>query len=749
MKHHDRIKALASYGMRSKVLHLADGGAVSPFSFRGMANAVGSAANAVTAPFRPPPGYVPAMAAPAPAVAAPAAPVAASPVQLGGMNLSAMQRREAAAGLRDGGQPRMRASPGMVHGPGSTTSDSVPVDLSKHEYVLPADTTAHVGKENLDALVAATHTPVAVQHGMRAPTHLANGGQPVDPRTLQATQGVPNGQDQTAVAGAGPANSGGATGDFSGGPGMRSFAGSQGGTFRPDSVGDNLRSGASAVGDAFHGAMPGTTATLRGVGDDMSDAANQGKYVKAAFTGLRGATALPIAMADDVIGGAGRGAYNMLRNPAEDAGRAVFGMADRPQTAAPAGPPIVGGGSGLRMDGSHDPRSLGPVGTVASQGGGAAPDQSQGIDLGGGMRRFDGGSTPLFSNAGADDNARLMGRGAPSAQNLDAMGHSGNALLGIAPTGIQGRQDLHDLAAANKFQSDKEAADATATNNAAPTPNDGYGLRSKASMAAFNAGGSGGMSPGDKRRATELQIAEAGNRVSMRGQDLSHDAAVVGHNVQARGQDLNYGSAMAGHNVAAEGHVLSAQGMRARMNYDFNKDQRDFSAGRSDKGFEQEREGQKQFADRVGSMFTDPSTGKPDTAKAAEYTQFATNGVADMKAALTKAGRTADANKLSLGRLDDADHALIARQWANREAAKSASGPIPSMGGFQDSLHPEHWNERGIDSRAIGGDHVVFNNGSHASVNDLTQQKWYVPGVQGTSNMNETVRRARAAGQVK
>jgi hypothetical protein len=48
---------------------------------------------------------------------------------------------------------------GAVRGPGGPTSDSVPIWASAGEFMLPADTTAAVGKEKLQSLVDATHTP--------------------------------------------------------------------------------------------------------------------------------------------------------------------------------------------------------------------------------------------------------------------------------------------------------------------------------------------------------------------------------------------------------------------------------------------------------------------------------------------------------------------------------------------------------------------------------------------------------------
>jgi hypothetical protein len=265
---------------------------------------------------------------------------------------------------------------------------------------------------------------------------------------------------------------------------------------------------------------------------------------------------------------------------------------------------------------------------------------------------------------------------------------------------------------------DQEVADAAATN--------------------AQAGGGGGGSLRAQLSKGKLTAEGARIALGLDQVDAQRETNRLGHQVTMRGQDLSYDSSMAG-------HLGTLANARARMQYDMNKDARDYSAGRGDKAFEQEREGQKAFSDRVGKMFVDPATGKPDETKAAEYTQFAMHGIADMKDRLIAQGKNAEANKLSLGRLDDADHAAIARQWANREAARSANGWAPGSGGFRDSLHPKDWEERGVDSRTVGGDHVVFNNGSHASINDLRQSPWYMPGASGTSNMDETIRRAQQA----
>lgn len=86
--------------------------------------------------------------------------------------MSAMQRREKAQGLADGGTVKPR---GFVVGKGTGTSDSIPARLSNGEYVLPADTVKAVGVEALDSLRAATHTPVKNEQAKAAHGFFAGG----------------------------------------------------------------------------------------------------------------------------------------------------------------------------------------------------------------------------------------------------------------------------------------------------------------------------------------------------------------------------------------------------------------------------------------------------------------------------------------------------------------------------------------------------------------------------------------------
>jgi hypothetical protein len=55
------------------------------------------------------------------------------------------------------------AGGGMVRGPGTGVSDSIPIRVSNGEYVVPADVVRTKGTEFFDRLVEKVHTPAAIQ----------------------------------------------------------------------------------------------------------------------------------------------------------------------------------------------------------------------------------------------------------------------------------------------------------------------------------------------------------------------------------------------------------------------------------------------------------------------------------------------------------------------------------------------------------------------------------------------------------
>lgn len=133
--------------------------------------------------------------------------------------LEAAQRRDAQAAARaQPGRSRQTnplveaagLSGGMVRGPGTGTSDSIPARLSHGEYVLPADTVAAVGQGALDQLRAATHTPVQ---------RYADGGLVDDPGAVTRVGNSYSGMD---VRGNVTINGQAPGGTFNENPGMRS-----------------------------------------------------------------------------------------------------------------------------------------------------------------------------------------------------------------------------------------------------------------------------------------------------------------------------------------------------------------------------------------------------------------------------------------------------------------------------------------------------------------------------------------------
>lgn len=128
-----------------------------------------AALGAITRPFRKPEGYVSAKeeeaAAKAAAAKSTAPPPPAPSPQMGGVNLGAIRKREQAAGLKDGG---------VVRGPGTGTSDSIPDRVRAGTYILPADSTQDVrlsnGETKLPPEVLATIGAAAVE-ALRNVTH--------------------------------------------------------------------------------------------------------------------------------------------------------------------------------------------------------------------------------------------------------------------------------------------------------------------------------------------------------------------------------------------------------------------------------------------------------------------------------------------------------------------------------------------------------------------------------------------------
>lgn len=227
---------------------------------------ISGAISSIAKRFKKPEGYTSAKeeaaAAAKPAAPAPAPAPAPSP-QLGGINLDANARREKAAGLKHGGK---------VSGPGTGTSDSIPAKLSNGEFVFPADTTAAIGVDVLNAIVAATHKPVSGRKSGPI-SAMANGG--------CARKGYADGglaEEEERKRGITYATNYGA-------------AGSTGAQRPPEPGGLNDFSLGSVA--------PGVRAVLDGASDDTQRAAAAGNYGQAVSQAARGVVAaIPASFAD-------------------------------------------------------------------------------------------------------------------------------------------------------------------------------------------------------------------------------------------------------------------------------------------------------------------------------------------------------------------------------------------------------------------------------------------------------------------
>lgn len=115
------------------------------------------------------------------------APVGVSLSSAVGAIQSRNEALKAAAGYKDGRVP-VHEGPGIVHGPGTSTSDSVNAKLSKDEAVLPAATVAALGGTEAVAELIERTNGEAPARGLRdGVLHAATGfpGDTIDPRELR------------------------------------------------------------------------------------------------------------------------------------------------------------------------------------------------------------------------------------------------------------------------------------------------------------------------------------------------------------------------------------------------------------------------------------------------------------------------------------------------------------------------------------------------------------------------------------
>ena len=253
---------------------------------------------------------------------------------------SALKRREAAAGLKDGGP---------VRGPGTGTSDDVPDNVPEGTYIMPADSTQAIGEKTLGGL------------GMRGiDVNLSNGEFKLPPKQVHAigVQTLNQLKDATHTPSSTEAAKGMKPELFFEGGGVASEEERQ---KRLQNQTQAYVTGAQAAAAAAPAtpAAPAPAAPAPAAKDPLDGGAAFG-----VFPQLAGGKRTTYAMDEK------------LRTGVEATGPSTFVQ------ATPLDKTIIGGGNGQRMNATQDPRSLTATGMGAVAGvPGAAPSITPQTDV--------------------------------------------------------------------------------------------------------------------------------------------------------------------------------------------------------------------------------------------------------------------------------------------------------------------------------------------------------------------------------
>lgn len=402
---------------RGAIRNYAGGGEISPWSLRGMAGAVSNAFADTPEQLAQKRNIAQYKAEKAAAAAAPAqapTPAPAPGTISGYAGMTALQQREKAAGLKNGGVVKNCVTGGAIRGKGTATSDEIPIMASNGEFMIKASAVKKIGIEALEALNALGDAPDEKDSKAEAQREygkpkgavrkMSKGGYLDEERAATIAQ-IPTGQGSFPA----PAPDGKDNTEFS------------------RNVGNTLN------------ALPGASPAIGAISTLARAVPVVGNAIPAIGAG---AASLAEKVAPYAVPVAGIGALSAASQPNPTPAPQTGSSATIASVPTAASQPTV------------------PVQPGTAPTDGTTPARLNGVDgknVGYGATRFDlPGKSPLFTNmtdaAGLADNAKLMGRGAVTAQNQSAM------------DGIQARQDAGDQAARNKTQYDQEVAAANAVN---------------------------------------------------------------------------------------------------------------------------------------------------------------------------------------------------------------------------------------------------------------------------------------------
>ncbi len=499
---------------RGAIRNYAGGGEISPWSLRGMAGAVSNAFADTPEQKTFKEGIAKYKAEKAAAAATPAPTSTPAPGTISGYaGMTALQQREKAAGLKNGGVVKNCVTGGAIRGKGTATSDEIPIMASNGEFMIKASAVKKIGIEALEALNALGDAPDEKDSKAEAQREygkpkgavrkMSKGGYLDEERAATIAQiptgqgsfpaPAPDGKDNTEIGRQvnNSLNALGGMGVVASVP-LKAASTIQQGAMRaaPVLTESIPRLPAPQVANFVAGMGPNSTVhagqaaykTLPVANEAMQAGAKANQMAattRAGSNASAGATALdgqpqpqpgteqqseysrqmgevgkflnPVGMIKSVVGAPGyENPITRLLNPEPLT----------PNAISPTPAPQTGSSATIAPVPTAAIQPTVPVQPGTAPTDGTTPARLNGVDgknVGYGATRFDlPGKSPLFTNmtdaAGLADNAKLMGRGAVTAQNQSAM------------DGIQARQDAGDQAARNKTQYDQEVAAANAVN---------------------------------------------------------------------------------------------------------------------------------------------------------------------------------------------------------------------------------------------------------------------------------------------
>ncbi len=222
---------------------------------------------------------------------------------------------------------------------------------------------------------------------------------------------------------------------------------------------------------------------------------------------------------------------------------------------------------------------------------------------------------------------------------------------------------------------------------------------------------------GERARSLDIQSDAnvMNNRATLRGQDV----AVRGQDIAARGQDLNYGSSIYGHDLSAK--TARAQALRDQ----YNKD-RDYTRGVSNDAFAQRGEADKNLTSKLESIFTtrdDKGNTVPDRDLIASHKAGITSYIGNTIAGLEKVPPTSPEyaqfqraaaalrEKGAAGLGEDRLQKLIAQLEVQRRSADASSGFNPLKGRHVDSSNPEDYAITGVEPGVLQDQYILKGGG--------------------------------------